>query len=737
MRAAAVVLALAAVATAQGLPPPSRVDSWDSKKNQQRLRVEWDSLPDATPVKLPDGSTEPARAPWPFVIFVQSEDGKSSEKIAANVLADTRFALASRHCKCVKVLPAKAVDLPYLASVSNIKDPTIIVLRRDFSVAGALRDHKEFTADRCLALMAKGVDDAYTKPLGAWLKEYVAILEEAEKLWKEEMRIEDLATRAGNKSAADRERGFKEIEGLETEFKAKEEKLLEREETLNASMAIKPDAAAPLPTTTGSGKSKRPLTPQELEAIEAFRRFARDKNPVVRAAAVEDLGAIDGAPIVEQILQAASDVDARVMRAAGKALGKMRSPESLDAMTAALAGGKASAKQAVLLGFAQGVPHAAAIPGIVALLDGGADEVRAAAMQALARQRDPSAVQPLLRGLASGLPALRVLAATALGELHAAEAAPGLVAALDDGDWSLKKAVAEALGKLRVKEAIEPLLARFAKEEGLMLEVIHAALVATTGQDFKYNIENWRKWWDKYGASFRVPTDKEIEEARRLAEKALEGYAKPDKRKYHQIETLSRKMIFIIDVSASMANKIVIPPDAPASAAEEFPDRVKMEIAKKELIDLLATLDENVWFNIITFAGRSKKWQDTLVPGSMRTSAIKFVADLKPVATGGRKSSGEEQKTNTYGALADAFEQSDVAVPNWKSRSQVDTVFLVTDGLPTAGDIIEVPKVIDAITELNRSRGIVIHVICFDRVDGDRLRPLADRNGGKYVLRGF
>jgi HEAT repeat protein len=738
MRLAIALLLVAGHAAAQGIPPASRIDAYASKKNQQRLRIEWDALPDATPVKLPDGTDEPAKAPWPFVLFVQSEDGKSAEKIASNILTDARFALASRLVKPIKVTPTKAVDLRYLAGISGIKDPTIVVLGRDFSVVGALRDHKEFTADRCLALMAKAADAAYSRPLGAWLKEYVGILQEAEKLWKEELRIEEMAERSGGKSAADREKGFKEIEAREREFKAQEERLLDREEALVASMQLRADETVPLPTTTGAGKSKRALTPQELEALAAFRRFARDKNPIVRAAAVEDLGAVDSAPIVEQILQAANDVDARVIRAAGKALSKMRSEEALAAMTAALASGKPGAKQAVLLGFAEGAPHAPAVAGIVALVDAGDDDLRAAAVQALARQRDPSAVPPLVRTLSGGAaPALRVLAAAALGELKAKEAVPALVQSLTASDWSLKKVAAEALGKIRAKESIPPLLDRFENEEGLMLEVLHGALVSITGQDFKYSTANWRKWWDKFGGSFAVPTEKEIEEAKRLAEKALEGYAKPDKRKYHKIETLSRKMVFIIDVSSSMADKIVIPADAPPSAAEEYPDRVKMEIAKRELIDILSTLDKNVWFNVITFAGRVKMWQDNLVPGSMRTAAIKFVADLKPIPQATRKSGGDEQKTNTYAALAAAFDQSDAAVPNWKSRTQVDTIFLVTDGCPTAGEIVEVPKLIDTVCEWNRTRGIVIHVICFDKQDGQRLAPLALRNGGKYVLRGF
>ena len=129
-----------------------------------------------------------------------------------------------------------------------------------------------------------------------------------------------------------------------------------------------------------------------------------------------------------------------------------------------------------------------------------------------------------------------------------------------------------------------------------------------------------------------------------------------------------------------------------------------------------------------------KPWRDGLVSGSARTAAIKFVAKLKPQPSGG---SGDEQKTNTYGALLSAFGLADQKVPDWKARTKVDTIFLVTDGTPTTGVIVEVPKVIEAITQLNKTRGVVIHVVTFDKMAWQGLTPLAKRNNGQCVLRGF
>jgi hypothetical protein len=290
-------------------------------------------------------------------------------------------------------------------------------------------------------------------------------------------------------------------------------------------------------------------------------------------------------------------------------------------------------------------------------------------------------------------------------------------------------------------ESIEPLLVAFEKSDGLLDEVYKKALIEVTGEDFAYRKENWRKWWDRYGSGFKVPSDAEIAKRKKKRAEALKGYFNPNKKQYHKIETLSRKMVFVIDISSSMKDKIVIPPYAPDKVKAEFPNRVKLEIAKKELIELLSTLEPHVYFNIIAFAGKVRPWKDGLVSGSSRTAAIKYVAKLKPLemprSKKKRSGSGEETKTNTYSAIMAAFGLQDADIPNWKARTKVDTIFFVTDGVPTTGKITDVPKLVDTVTDFNRTRGVVIHVIVFSKQEAVKLGPLAERNGGQCVIRGW
>ena len=87
--------------------------------------------------------------------------------------------------------------------------------------------------------------------------------------------------------------------------------------------------------------------------------------------------------------------------------------------------------------------------------------------------------------------------------------------------------------------------------------------------------------------------------------------------------------------------------------------------------------------------------------------------------------------------LRSTFGLQDAEIPNWQARTKVDTIFMVTDGVPTTGKITDVPRLIHAVTDLNRTRGVIIHVIVFDKQEGVKLGPLAKRNGGQCVVRGW
>ncbi len=739
----AAVLATEAAAV-QGMPPPSKVESFVSPLNLKKLKIDWEAPPDHWERKNPDGSSIPAKAPWPFLLFISGADTKESQKISTIVLGDTRIALASAVVKFIQLSPDKAIDLPYLANVKGIKDPCLVVLDADFKVLGVVNEWKNFDEKGVLPLLQKAADPVYPVKLAAWLGGLVEQLELGEKSWKTEERIAELLRKAGNADPAKQKALDEECDKLEKEVEATNAAVEQKFAELKSAMVPKAPEAEALPMTFGSGKNKRKLTPQELEAIQTFREFSRNENPIVRAAAVEDLGAIDSGVMVEFILTACSDVDPRVVEAAGRALGRMESDEALAALLAGLSHANGKARAAAALGFSRiSRPYAAAVPKLVAILQTGDDDTRRAAVLSLANMRDPSTIDALLVALSDRIPALRVIAAEALGRLRAVQANGALLTQVETAsDWALQKVAVEAVAKIRSRDSIEPLLKLFETREGVLVEAIHKALVSITGEDFSYDVAFWRRWWERAGATFVVPTDDELAKKRDRIEANAAKYKRPETKTYHTIDTLSKKLIFVIDISSSMADKIAIPDSATKEQIEAFGSRVKMDIAKAELIALLGALESDVDFNIITFSGSAKSWQENLVGASMRTAAIKYVSKLQPhvPSTGGRAGGGgggDELKTNTYAALLAAFGFAAEGTTDWKKRGKVDTVFFVTDGLPTTGELVDVPKMIDAVVEMNRTRGLTLHLVMFDKDAARRLEGLATRNGGKCVVRSF
>jgi HEAT repeat protein len=725
---------------AQGFPPAKRADELRSPHNRKRLRIEWETLPDRSPIKLPDGSTEPRKAPWPMMLLItQNRDSKGYKKIQEKIFTDARMAIATHAIRIIKVKPSRAIDLDFLSSERGIQDPAIILLDRSYNVVGALKTTKQFTQKAVLKLCADVVKIEYGASLGDYTKKYMRLVAVEEKLHGTEKKIEILQDKASKATGPKSEKFDEEADALAANLEKDRQKLEGSFSEIRASLKLKGEAEEAMPTRIGKkGKRSRKLTPGELEAIKAYREFARDQSPIVRAAAVEDLGLLDSGAMVGVILKAANDVDPRVVAAAGKALGRMKKAESLEAMTEGLAHSNAKARRAALLGFAETpTQHAPATAGILLQLASPDAETRAASIRALQNQKAPDGVPGLVAALDDSVPANRVLAAHSLGAMKTHAGAPALIGKINASDWSLQKAAILALADIRVKESIEPLLKKFETDDGIVIETVYKALVAITGQDYKYRAVLWRKWWDRAKANFKIPTDAEVVAAKAKAAKAMEGYAKEKKRKYHRIETLSKKMIFILDISTSMRDKIVIPPTATEAERAEYPSRVKMDIAKNELLELVATLDRNVYFNIVTFAGKAETWKNGLISGTAKNAAIKYLRRLKPVAPASGNSSGEAQKTNTYAAFMAAFGMADQKVPDWKARTKVDTIFFVTDGLPTTGKIVEMRKLVEAINDINRTRGIVIHVICFDKEALRRLKPLAEQSGGQAVLRGF
>ncbi len=96
--------------------------------------------------------------------------------------------------------------------------------------------------------------------------------------------------------------------------------------------------------------------------------------------------------------------------------------------------------------------------------------------------------------------------------------------------------------------------------------------------------------------------------------------------------------------------------------------------------------------------------------GGAKKGAVKFTRRLK---AGGN--------TNLYAGLAAAFEDKDV-----------DTIYLLTDGMPSSGEIIDTDLITENVLHWNKRRRIVINAVSLSK-ECVFLEDLARRTGGQYM----
>lgn len=301
--------------------------------------------------------------------------------------------------------------------------------------------------------------------------------------------------------------------------------------------------------------------------------------------------------------------------------------------------------------------------------------------------------------------ALELLAGFGPGELATLEVALG------DARSVVRIAAADALVHVALEErsatvhrrVIEALIARLASETGRVELELTDDLFALTGETYGPRGSAWIGWWEGSGrASFAVPTAAELRLAR---EKALERrLGSQTQAAFFGIRIRSSRLVFIIDVSGSM--------EAPTRVRYENEKGMpRITRAKEELAMCLAGLGPESFFNILPFSDKPRPWADELVQCTPEEyeDAREFVDDLKP--SGG---------TNLVGALDLAFADPDV-----------DTIFVLSDGEPTAGWTRNPPEIRAHVAKLNAHRGVVVHAIA---IGGslDILEWLAADSGGEY-----
>jgi len=340
-----------------------------------------------------------------------------------------------------------------------------------------------------------------------------------------------------------------------------------------------------------------------------------------------------------------------------------------------------------------------AVPLLERALDRGSEAARAAALEALFALRggETSFLEGRLFRIAKSGPAsLRLLALDLAARTRNRVFLSLLPDLCRDRDWRFRAAGAALAGKIRDASSIPLLIRALAGAEGRLRDDFRRALASLTRLYFM-DVEGWERWWRDAREDFELPPP---------PPPGNEG-GRPEpaggtKAVFYGLPVTSTRVVFCLDVSGSMGRRR-------GTGATRF------EIAKRELRNALERAPAESRVNLIFFDREVRPFAKSLRPLRRRGVLERmkaFLAKIRPV--GG---------TNLFGALETAF-----------ADPEVDTIFLLSDGEPSAGRILDPETIAAEIRRRNQSRRIVLHCISIGG-DGSLLRRLARESGGRFVRR--
>ncbi len=367
-------------------------------------------------------------------------------------------------------------------------------------------------------------------------------------------------------------------------------------------------------------------------------------------------------------------------------------------------------------------------------------QVRTAAIESLAGRPEeaPCDLLPAAFWNEARLPFRTPVRALRLAEIYGA-----ILKALGDEFWQVRCTAVRILGDFGDLAAVEPLIAALEKEPGRIRGDIDEALQKLTGKSLDGDYLMWKAWWASHGSDVKAG------KAAGAGGPAAESHDKTVS--FYGIKTRSKNILFIIDVSGSMEWKSKSgkkdgggqkPAPAPPAGGGGFggspaapgpADDRKISVAKWELKQAIANLEEDALFNLIYYGTEVKMFQPKMVPASkgMKLQAIKLIDEIK--AGGG---------TNIYDSLVKAFTLGGGDNEKKNFENSVDTIFFLSDGVPTAGKITDTDLILKDIRHRNKVRKIIINAVGIT-TESDKpeeqsrleefVRKLAEQNGGKYV----
>lgn len=404
---------------------------------------------------------------------------------------------------------------------------------------------------------------------------------------------------------------------------------------------------------------------------------------VAIAEAVERLGE----PAAEALGPLLASTDGSVVGAAARALGRIRRPG--DAGVALLL--------PPILAHRHPLARAGAIDGLAAAAP------LLLVYHAMSPLRADPRVEPRI-ALADALPAL----ARAGLEANALEALRTLLA---DPSWRVRAAACEAATGVWSRAAIPLLLERLRRESGRLRGDVRRALCTLGGEDLGPDADLWAAWWTTRGGGIDLgprPVPDAFGRVRRPDPAAPPPGGEARTASFFRVPVVSEALAFLFDLSGSMQE--------PVEGAGS-----KAALARAEFSETAAGLSKRQAFDVFVY-----RYPSEYPPAPLLTRAL---GRLTPGGEGAAKRATdwlEKEEPRGWGAFYDALVEV--------ADEDVDTIVLLSDGIPSRGTYDRDYRLIAEFVRANRFRRVAVDTVLVGRDGADRtfMRDLADATGGRF-----
>jgi len=245
-----------------------------------------------------------------------------------------------------------------------------------------------------------------------------------------------------------------------------------------------------------------------------------------------------------------------------------------------------------------------------------------------------------------------------------------VVRLLKDKSWRVRLAALRRSERMLEKSLVAPLIEILGEPPGRLRARALAALESLTGAGLADDKRVWRDWWRsaQAGVTLKPP---------RAAPTHAGSVATVN---FRRLPVSSRRLCFVLDASRSM-NK-------PAPGAN---GTSRWDLVRSDLLGVLDKLPSKARFNVILFRTEPEAWRPRLVAASKAA----------------RRSCREWIDAASPGGWTNLFDSIDMALQD----DAVDTLYVLTDGVPSRGRETARRAILDEIAFLNRYRMVQINCV--------------------------